>query len=92
MAKPQGGFIQGLLYIIGCIWILEKTSQAGLNFSWLGICYLFQTFENLDRVKDKQAEIKIIRNLIDEDSEASPAGRSKKASGLTRGSLHDISF
>lgn len=34
---------------------------------WLGLVYLFQTFEELDRVVDKQAEIKEVRQLLDEE-------------------------
>jgi hypothetical protein len=33
---------------------------------WLGLEYLFQPFEELDRVTDKHAEIKEIRQLLDE--------------------------
>jgi hypothetical protein len=35
--------------------------------SWLGIVYLFQTFDDLESVKDKQADIEAVRQLLDED-------------------------
>lgn len=34
---------------------------------WLGIVNLFQTFEDLDSVKDKQAETEAVRQVLDED-------------------------
>ena len=35
-------------------------------FSWLGLSDLFQTFEDLESVVDKEAEIANIRELLDE--------------------------
>jgi hypothetical protein len=35
--------------------------------SWLGIVNLFQTFDDLESVKDKQADIQAVRQLLDED-------------------------
>ena len=37
-------------------------------FSWLGKWFLFQTFEGLDRVKDKGTEALQIRQLLDEEN------------------------
>ena len=34
------------------------------NF-WLGLVDIFQTFEGLESVKDKQADIKAVRKLLD---------------------------
>ncbi len=34
--------------------------------NWLGKLFLFQTFEELDSIKDKEAEIQQIRQLLDE--------------------------
>jgi hypothetical protein len=44
------------------------------HFYWLGIVNLFQTFEDLESVKDKQADIQAVRQVIDEDAgvEAEP--------------------
>jgi hypothetical protein len=33
---------------------------------WLGIVNLFQTFEDLESVKDKQADIEAARQMLDE--------------------------
>lgn len=38
-----------------------------LNPAWLGLSDLFQTFEDLESVVDKEAEIASIRELLDED-------------------------
>jgi len=35
---------------------------------WLGIVNLFQTFEDLDKVKDKQVDIQAIRELLEEEA------------------------
>ncbi len=35
--------------------------------NWLGIKNLFQTFEDLESVKDKKADIKAVRQVIDEN-------------------------
>jgi len=39
-------------------------------FIWLGIVNLFQTFEDLESVKDKQADIQAVRQVLDEDQAA----------------------
>ena len=36
-------------------------------FSWLGLSDLFQTFEDLESVVDKEAEIASIRELLGKD-------------------------
>jgi hypothetical protein len=40
------------------------------NNDWLGIVNLFQTFEDLESVKDKQADIQAVRQVFDEDDAA----------------------
>lgn len=35
---------------------------------WLGIVNLFQTFEDLESVKDKQADIQAVREVLDESA------------------------
>ena len=37
--------------------------------SWLGIANLFQTFEDLESVKDKWANIQAVRQVLDEEGE-----------------------
>ncbi len=64
-AHPQGGSnpaITGKL----------KTDHAGLILIWLESAGLFQTFSELDEVKDKLEEIRLIRQLIDEDVTTEP--------------------
>lgn len=39
------------------------------RFSWLGLSNLFQTFEDLDSVKDKEADIVGIREALRQDIE-----------------------
>ena len=39
-------------------------------YAWLGIVNLFQTFEDLESVKDKQADIQAVRQVLDEDGAA----------------------
>jgi hypothetical protein len=34
--------------------------------TWLGLYNLFQTFEDLESVKDKQSDIQAVRQLLDE--------------------------
>jgi len=34
---------------------------------WLGIVNLFQTFVDLESVRDKQADIEAVRQVLDED-------------------------
>ena len=42
-------------------------SRGGCGiFTWLGLSDLFQTFEDLESVVDKEAEIANIRELLDE--------------------------
>ena len=38
--------------------------------TWLGIVNLFQTFKDLESVKDKQADIQAVRQVLDEDQSA----------------------
>jgi hypothetical protein len=49
---------------------------------WLGRWYLFQTFEELDSVKDKQAEIKEIRHVIDDANSTGIKNKSNAKGGL----------
>ena len=44
-----------------------KTGTYGPVFTWLGLSDLFQTFEDLESVVDKEAEIASIRELLDND-------------------------
>jgi hypothetical protein len=37
---------------------------------WLGIVNLFQTFDDLESVKDKEADVQAVRQVIDEDVSA----------------------
>ena len=37
-------------------------------YTWLGIVNLFQTFADLESVKDKQADIQELRQAIDENA------------------------
>jgi hypothetical protein len=41
------------------------------NF-WLGLVDIFQTFEDLESVKDKQADIKAVRKLLDGEKPKEP--------------------
>jgi hypothetical protein len=36
---------------------------------WLGKLFLFQTFEELDSIKDKETEVLQIRQLLDNDQQ-----------------------
>jgi hypothetical protein len=47
----------------------EKSRVHARLFSWLGLKNLFQTFEDLDSVKDKQVDTQAIRQLLDEDED-----------------------
>lgn len=38
--------------------------------SWLGIVNLFQTFEDLEPVKDKQVDVEAVRQVLDESKAA----------------------
>ena len=40
--------------------------ETGHRFSWLGLSDLFQTFEDLESVVDKESDIANIRELLDE--------------------------
>lgn len=50
---------------------MQKQNEGhGLKFCcriWLGLSDLFQTFEDLESVVDKEAEIANIRELLDKD-------------------------
>lgn len=52
---------------------------TGFNFNfvlyvvWLGKWFLFQTFEELDGIKDKELEVRRIRQLLDEGQKEEPA-------------------
>ena len=39
---------------------------------WLGKWFLFQTFEELDSIKDKDSEVQQIRQLLDHDQKEEP--------------------
>jgi len=39
-----------------------------MPFYWLGKWYLFQTYEELDLIKDRALEIQEIRQLLDENN------------------------
>jgi hypothetical protein len=44
--------------------------NMGLKFCcriWLGVWYLFQTFDELDQIKDKANDALEIRQLLDDD-------------------------
>jgi hypothetical protein len=43
--------------------------------SWLGLSNLFQTFEDLDSVKDKEADIVSIREVLHQDDEDKEDGK-----------------
>lgn len=50
--------------------VLKKSTSQAVDsqiIAWLGIVNMFQTFEDLESVKDKQADIKAVRQLLDED-------------------------
>lgn len=47
-----------------------------LHNIWLGLCNLFQTFEDLDSVKDKQADTQAVRQLLDEHAAGDSEERS----------------
>ena len=45
-----------------------KFARFHLCYStWLGLVNLFQTFEDLESVKDNQADTQAVRQLVDED-------------------------
>lgn len=46
---------------------MKQARQKVYLISWLGIVNLFQTFEDLESVKDKQADTQAVRQLLDED-------------------------
>jgi hypothetical protein len=39
---------------------------------WLGEWFLFQTFDKLDGVKDKETEVQQIRQLLDDENSVRP--------------------
>jgi hypothetical protein len=41
-------------------------------YAWLGKLFLFQTFEELDSVKDKETEVRQIRQLLDQGQKEEP--------------------
>jgi hypothetical protein len=45
----------------------QKLDQKGRAYAWLELADIFQTFSELDEVKDKTEDIRLIRQLIDED-------------------------
>jgi hypothetical protein len=53
--------------------ITSETEVIFTTLYWLGKLFLFQTFDELDRVKDKEAEVLQIRQLIDNDQKEMPA-------------------
>lgn len=44
--------------------------RVSVNNLWLGIVNLFQTFEDLESVKDKQADTQAVRQVLDEEDGA----------------------
>jgi hypothetical protein len=54
--------------------LLNKKDPTGSSInSWLGKWFLFQTFEELDSVKDKELEVQQIRELLEADPKTSEA-------------------
>ena len=54
---------------LGCSILITshaKSPPIGELLAWLGLSDLFQTFEDLESVVDKEAEIANIRELLDE--------------------------
>ncbi len=50
--------------------VLKKSTVQSVDFlinSWLEIVNLFQTSGDLESVRDKQADIEAVRQVIDED-------------------------
>jgi hypothetical protein len=43
---------------------------------WLGLYNLFQTFDDLESVKDKQSDIQAVRQLLDKGGEMSAEAQS----------------
>jgi hypothetical protein len=54
-----------LLYEFWAKNITPFTESYHEIISWLGLVDIFQTFEDLESVKDKQADIKAVRKLLD---------------------------
>lgn len=55
---------------LGCSILITshaKSPPIGELLAWLGLSDLFQTFEDLESVVDKEAEIASIRELLDVD-------------------------
>jgi hypothetical protein len=51
----------------------KNSTKIGRACAWLESAELFQTFEELDEVKDKKEEIRLVRQLIDENAEIKPS-------------------
>jgi hypothetical protein len=50
-----------------------KKDRLNVNLiSWLGLVDMFQTFEDLESVKDKPADVKAIRKLLDGEKPMEP--------------------
>jgi hypothetical protein len=49
-----------------------NTDQEGLYLIWLESVDIFQTFSELDKIKDKKEEIRLIRQLINDDIDTKP--------------------
>ncbi len=49
----------------------KKHSRASVStsvtFTWLGLSYLFQTFEDLESVKDVPSDIQAIHEVLEEN-------------------------
>lgn len=60
----------------------QKEAAESLNLtneviiSWLEIVNLFQTFDDLESVKDKQADIQAVRQVLDEEDKTGVEVRS----------------
>jgi hypothetical protein len=49
---------------------LPKKPFSHSAYAWLGLYNLFQTFEDLESVKDKQTDILSVRQLLDDDTDS----------------------
>jgi hypothetical protein len=47
---------------------MEGKGKYNYAYAWLGLCNLFQIFEELESVKDKEADIQVVREVLDEES------------------------
>jgi len=72
--KPQAWLFRVLNLYCPCCIIARQNDFFERVFrhayTWLEIVNLFQTFEDLESVKDKQADIQAVRQVIDEDTSA----------------------